>query len=280
VHPQTWPEDLDYKGKKVLVIGSGATAATLVPAIAGEVRARHDAAALADLFHSPAATRTSSPTRCASSRSTRSGSTRSCAARSCSTRPCSRARSSEPEAVAQELLAGVRASSARLRRREALHARYRPWRSASPSCPTATCSRGRAGKASVVTDEIDRFTEKGILLKSGQELEADIIVTATGFNLSVLGDIAFTIDGKPLDFADTVTYRGMMFTGVPNMLGVRLLPRELDAARRPDRRLRLPAAAHMEAEGRDARSCGRAAPRGQGHEAPAWIDPRTSIPAT
>jgi len=72
----------------------------------------------------------------------------------------------------------------------------------------------------VVTDEIDRFTDKGILLKSGQELEADIIVTATGFNLCVLGDIAFTIDGKPLDFADTVTYRGMMFTGVPNMAWV------------------------------------------------------------
>ena len=58
-----------------------------------------------------------------------------------------------------------------------------------------------AGKASVVTDEIDRFTETGILLKSGKVLEADIIVTATGFNLNVLGDIDFAIDGKPLDFA-------------------------------------------------------------------------------
>ena len=72
----------------------------------------------------------------------------------------------------------------------------------------------------MVTDEIERFTETGILLKSGQQLEADIIVTATGFNLSVLGDIDFAIDGKPLDFADTVTYRGMMFTGVPNMAWV------------------------------------------------------------
>jgi cation diffusion facilitator CzcD-associated flavoprotein CzcO len=65
-----------------------------------------------------------------------------------------------------------------------------------------------------------RFTKAGILLKSGKTLEADIIVTATGFNLNVLGDIAFAIDGKPLDFADTVTYRGMMFTGVPNMVWV------------------------------------------------------------
>ena len=78
----------------------------------------------------------------------------------------------------------------------------------------------KEGKASVVTDEIERFTEKGILLKSGKELEADIIITATGFDLSVLGDIAFTIDGKPLDLAKTVTYRGMMFTGVPNLVWV------------------------------------------------------------
>ena len=77
-----------------------------------------------------------------------------------------------------------------------------------------------AGRASVVTDEIDRFTEAGILLKSGKLLEADIIVTATGFNLNVLGDIEFSIDGKPLIFSDTVTYRGMMFTGVPNLVWV------------------------------------------------------------
>ena len=77
-----------------------------------------------------------------------------------------------------------------------------------------------SGKASVVTDEIDRFVANGILLKSGTVLEADIIVTATGFNLSPLGDIDFSIDGKALDFHDTVTYRGMMFTGVPNMVWV------------------------------------------------------------
>jgi cation diffusion facilitator CzcD-associated flavoprotein CzcO len=77
-----------------------------------------------------------------------------------------------------------------------------------------------AGKASMVTDEIDRFTEKGVVLQSGRELEADIIVTATGFNISVLGDIAFSVDGKRVDFHDTVTYRGMMFTGVPNLLWV------------------------------------------------------------
>jgi cation diffusion facilitator CzcD-associated flavoprotein CzcO len=98
---------------------------------------------------------------------------------------------------------------------------YRPWRQRIAFVPGADLFHSiKSGKASVVTDEIDRFAETGILLKSGEALEADIIVTATGFNLCILGDIAFAIDGKPLDFADTVTYRGMMFTGVPNMAWV------------------------------------------------------------
>ena len=71
-----------------------------------------------------------------------------------------------------------------------------------------------------VADGIERFDATGLRLTSGKHLDADIIVTATGFHLSVLGDIAFTVDGAPLDFADTVTYRGMMFTGVPNLAWV------------------------------------------------------------
>ena len=89
VHPQTWPEDLDYKDKQVVVIGSGATAATLVPAIAGRLRPRHPAAALADLFLPGPQPQSSWPTRCANWTSTRPGSTRSCDARSCSTSACS-----------------------------------------------------------------------------------------------------------------------------------------------------------------------------------------------
>ena len=76
------------------------------------------------------------------------------------------------------------------------------------------------GEVSVVTDEINKFTENGILLKSGSELSADIVATATGFNMNILGDIKFTIDGKKLNLNDTVTYRGMMFTTVPNLLWV------------------------------------------------------------
>jgi cation diffusion facilitator CzcD-associated flavoprotein CzcO len=128
----------------------------------------------------------------------------------------------EPEAVRNELLAGVRANLPE-DYDIATHftPKYKPWRQRIAFVPNADIFKGiSSGKASVVTDEIDRFTEKGLLLKSGKELEADIIVTATGFNLCALGDIAFTIDGKPLAFGDTVTYHGMMFTGVPNMVWI------------------------------------------------------------
>jgi cation diffusion facilitator CzcD-associated flavoprotein CzcO len=98
---------------------------------------------------------------------------------------------------------------------------YRPWRQRIAFVPDADLfTRIADGKASVVTDEIERFTEQGILLKSGQTLPADLIVTATGFNMTMMGDIAFSIDAEPLDFHETVTYRGTMFTGVPNLAWV------------------------------------------------------------
>jgi cation diffusion facilitator CzcD-associated flavoprotein CzcO len=222
VHPQRWPDDLVVANKKVVVIGSGATAATLIPAIADQCahvtmlqrsptyfRLGRNAIELAEqlrqlqvkeewiheivrrkiLFEQDAFTK-----RCLS----------------------------EPEQVKTELLGQI---SAVLGPDYdiATHftPNYRPWRQRIAFVPDADLFHGiKSGKASVVTDEIDRFTETGILLKSGQLLDADIIVTATGFNLCILGDIAFTVDGKPLDFADTVTYRGMMFTGVPNMAWV------------------------------------------------------------
>src|SRR5580704_3985562 len=222
VHPQRWPEDIELKDKKVVVIGSGATAATLIPAIAdkcGHVtmlqrsptffRLGRNAIELAEtlrqlqvkeewiheivrrkiLFEQDAFTR-----RCLS----------------------------EPEQVKKELLGQISAVlGPDYDMATHFTPRYRPWRQRIAFVPDADLFESiKIGKASVVTDEIARFTEEGILLKSGKTLEADIIVTATGFNLSILGDIAFAIDGKPLDFADTVTYRGMMFTGVPNMVWV------------------------------------------------------------
>ncbi|MFZ4605050.1 MAG: flavin-containing monooxygenase [Caulobacter sp.] len=222
VHPQTWPEDLEYKGKKVIVIGSGATAATLVPAIAG------------DTAHTTLLQR--SPTYFIPGRNENELAN---VLRELDLDPMlvhdivrrkvlfdqaafTKRAVEESEAVKNELLEGVRAFvGPDFDIAKHFTPKYRPWRQRIAFVPDGDLFQGVvAGKASVVTDEIERFTEKGILLKSGQELEADIIVTATGFNLSVLGDIKFVIDGKPLNFHDTVTYRGMMFTGVPNMVWV------------------------------------------------------------
>jgi cation diffusion facilitator CzcD-associated flavoprotein CzcO len=99
--------------------------------------------------------------------------------------------------------------------------RYAPWRQRIAFVPNGDFFQAvKAGKAGVVTDEIDRFVPEGIRLKSGKVLEADIIITATGFNLNVLGDIAFSVDGRPVDLSQSVTYRGMMFTGLPNLAWV------------------------------------------------------------
>ncbi len=222
VHPQTWPEDLDYSGKRVVVIGSGATAATIIPAMAPDCahitmlqrsptyfRIGRNAIELADelrrLQVDPAWIHEIVRRKILYEQDVF---TRRCTA--------------EPEVVKEELLAGIRAfvgPDYDIERH--FTPRYRPWQQRLAFVPDGDMFKGIAeGKASVVTDEIERFTERGILLKSGTLLEADIIVTATGFNLCVLGDIDFTIDGKPLVFSDTVTYRGMMFTGVPNMAWV------------------------------------------------------------
>src|SRR6185437_4311686 len=222
VHPQTWPDDLATEGKRVVVIGSGATAATLIPNIADKC------AHVTMLQRSPTFFRLGRNAIEIAEELRRlevdeewiheivrrkityeqDAFTRRCIA--------------EPEQVKKELIGQISAVLGP-DYDVATHftPRYRPWRQRIAFVPDADFFHTiKSGKASVVTDEIERFTEQGILLKSGGQLDADIIVTATGFNLCVLGDIAFTIDGKPLDFADTVTYRGMMFTGVPNMAWV------------------------------------------------------------
>jgi cation diffusion facilitator CzcD-associated flavoprotein CzcO len=222
VHPQNWPADLDYAGKTVVVIGSGATAATLIPAIAdacGHVtllqrsptyfRTGRNAIALADELRELGIDETW---------------IHEIVRRKILHDQSVFARRSfdEPEAVKQELLAGVRAYLGPDYDVDThFTPKYRPWRQRIAFIPEGDLFQGiSAGRASVVTDEIERFTETGILLKSGKALPADIIITATGFHLNVLGDIDFVIEGKPLVFSDTVTYRGMMFTGVPNMAWV------------------------------------------------------------
>jgi len=128
----------------------------------------------------------------------------------------------EPEVVRKELIDGVKAHLGPDYDVEThFTPRYRPWQQRLAFVPDGDLFAGiRSGKASVVTDEIERFDETGILLKSGNHLDADIIVTATGFHLSALGGIPFVVDGRDVAFSDTITYRGMMFTGIPNMAWV------------------------------------------------------------
>jgi len=222
VHPQTWPDDLDYAGKHVLVIGSGATAATLVPAIAP------------DCSHVTLLQR--SPTYFVTGRNENETADmlrgleipeewiheivrRKILADQAAVTQLA---FDEPELAKLLLLEGVKEYlGPDFDIEKHFTPRYRPWQQRIAFIPDGDLFEGiNAGKASVVTDEIDTFTENGILLKSGEELSADIIVTATGFNLNVMGDIAFTVDDEPLAFPDTVTYRGMMFTGVPNMVWI------------------------------------------------------------
>jgi cation diffusion facilitator CzcD-associated flavoprotein CzcO len=222
VHPQKWPEDLDYKNKRVIVIGSGATAATLIPAMA------KDTAHITMLQRSPTYFRTGR-NAIEIAETLRQLQVDEKWIHEITRRKIlfdqdafTRKTFEEPEAAKKDLLSAVEAYLGK-DYDIATHftPRYRPWRQRIAFIPDGDLFQGiKSGKASVVTDEIDRFTEKGILLKSGKELEADIIITATGFNLSANGDIDFAVDGKKLDFADTVTYRGMMFTGVPNLVWV------------------------------------------------------------
>ncbi|HEV2546768.1 MAG TPA: NAD(P)/FAD-dependent oxidoreductase [Stellaceae bacterium] len=222
VHPQTWPEHLDYAGKRVIVIGSGATAATLIPAIA------KDCAHVTMLQRSPTFFRTGR-NAIEIADELRKLQVDEAWIHEIVRRKILYEQSvftqrsfTEPEKVKQELLAGVRAYlGPDYPIDRDFTPSYRPWRQRIAFVPDGDFLQAiAAGQVSVVTEEIERFTETGIQLKSGKLLEADVIVTATGFHLSVLGDIDFTIDGEPLVFSDTVTYRGMMFTGVPNMAWV------------------------------------------------------------
>lgn len=222
VHPQTWPEDLDYKGKRVLVIGSGATAATVIPAMAP------DCAHITMLQRSPTYFRTGRNAIDIADELRKLQIDESWIHEIVRKKllyeqaQFTKRTFTEPEAVKKELLDNVRAYVGP-DYDVATHftPKYRPWQQRLAFIPDGDLFQGIAsGKASVVTDEIDRFVENGIRLKSGKVLEADIIVTATGFDISALGDIDFTIDHAPLNFSDTVTYRGMMFTGVPNLVWV------------------------------------------------------------
>ncbi len=218
VHPQTWPEGLDYAGKRVVVIGSGATAATVVPAIA-PVCEHVTMLQRSPTYFSPGV-----------NRHWLADTLRELNVDDASVHDIVRRKIvfdqyrflqrtlDDPDSTVQDLLKGVLAYLPKETVEKHFTPRYRPWQQRIAVVPDGDLfEQIKAERVSVVTDRIERFTPDGILVEGGQELKADIIVTATGFDLSVLGDIHFTIDGSDLDFANTVTYRGMMFTGVPNM---------------------------------------------------------------
>lgn len=222
VHPQTWPEDIKTEGKEIVVIGSGATAATLLPSIAG--KSKH----ITMLQRSPTYFRTGRNAIEIAEELRRLQVDEEWIHEIVRRKilyeqsAFTKASMEKPEKVKKDLLDNIRNLLGPDYDVDThFTPKYRPWRQRIAFVPEADLFKAiKDGKASVVTDEIERFTETGILLKSGKELKADIIVTATGFHLSVMGDIDFEVDGKPVNWADTVTYRGMMFTGVPNLAWV------------------------------------------------------------
>ncbi|MFO7550690.1 MAG: NAD(P)/FAD-dependent oxidoreductase [Haliea sp.] len=218
VRPQHWPEDLDYRDQRVVIIGSGATAMTLVPALA------ETAAKVTMLQRSPTYVisrpardqlanllRTLLPERWAYA-ITRWKNTRL-------QQWLYRKTRTQPDKVRKHLLGRLRKELGPdfdLERH--FTPSYQPWDQRLCLVPDGDLYAAlRSGRAEVVTDHIAEFTERGIRLQSGAELPADIIVTATGLELVVMGDIAFEVDGKAVDFSQCWTWRGMMYSGVPNM---------------------------------------------------------------
>ncbi|MYR07285.1 FAD-dependent oxidoreductase [Gordonia sp. SID5947] len=217
VHPQHWPENLDYAGKRVVVIGSGATAVTLLPAMAD------DAAHITMLQRTPTyiiplpredAIANALKKALGDKRGYALTRQKNVAQQRLLFELCQRfpkvARRMIRKINASQLPEGYPVD-------EHFNPPYNPWDQRLCVVPDSDLFRTiRKGKASIVTDRIDTFTETGILLESGEELEADIVVTATGLNLKIIGGIDLTVDGRPVSMPDTVVYRGMMLSGVPN----------------------------------------------------------------
>ncbi|WP_416832665.1 MAG: flavin-containing monooxygenase [Erythrobacter sp.] len=226
VHAQKWDPDYDYSGKRVLVIGSGATAATaatVVPELA------KSAAHVTMLQRSPTYFFCSENKNELADRLREIGIDEPTIHRvvrqqimhdqDVLTKRCIE----EPDTVFEELKELVRAFTDKPDFEFEPHftPRYRVWQQRLAFCPDGDVFRAAvSGKVSVVTDTIDHFAPEGVVTASDELIEADLIIAATGFRLSVMGDIPFEVDGAPVNWNDSVTYRGMMFTGVPNMAWV------------------------------------------------------------
>lgn len=217
VHPQHWPEDLDYTGKKVVVIGSGATAVTLVPAMAeraGHVTMLQRSPTYImpvpskDAFANSAKKVLGDRLGYALARRKNIGQQRA-VYQFCQKYPAL-ARRIIRYVNARRLPAGYPVD-------QHFSPAYNPWDQRLCAVPDSDLFRAiSSGSASVVTDRIATFTERGILLESGREVEADAIVTATGLNLQAFGGMSLTVDGAVVNLPEHVAYKGMMLTDVPN----------------------------------------------------------------
>jgi monooxygenase len=217
VHPQAWPEDLDYAGKRVVVIGSGATAVTLVPAMAEQ------AAHVTMLQRSPSYIGAlPSEDKIANLLRRALGDRRGYAA----TRWKNVARQSllfrlsrrRPELVKSMLRkAAIQQLPAGYEIDVHFKPSYNPWDQRLCLAPDGDLFRAiRRGQARVVTGQIATFTKSGVRLESGEELDADVIVTATGLRLLALGGIILAVDGREVKLPETMAYKGLMISGVPN----------------------------------------------------------------
>jgi len=221
IHPQFWPEALDYSGKRVVVIGSGATAVTIVPEMAKQ------AAHVTMLQRSPTyiVARPSEDTvanwlraRLPAKLAYRLTRLKNIAL----TMYFYRLARKKPEKTKQGILAMAKQALGPDYDVEThFKPSYNPWDQRLCLVPDADLFQAiRAGSASVETGHIETFTESSIRLQSGKELPADIVVTATGLKLNVLGDVEISVDGDKINLAKALTYKGIMFSGVPNLAWV------------------------------------------------------------
>jgi cation diffusion facilitator CzcD-associated flavoprotein CzcO len=221
IHPQFWPKDLDYAGKKVVVIGSGATAVTIVPAMA------QSGAGHVTMLQRTPTWMASRPAKDAFANTLRKVLPEGLAYRVTRAKNIflqdlmfKRART-QPEKAKDFLTKQMRSHLGEHYDEQAFTPPYNPWDQRLCLVPDADFFEAiKAGKAGVVTDQIEAFDKTGIKLKSGKHLDADIVVTATGLTMSFAGKIAMSVDGKPIDFSQHYFYRNCMFSNVPNLAGV------------------------------------------------------------
>ena len=218
VHPQNWPEDIDLKDKKVVLIGSGATAATLLPNIADEC------AQVTMLQRSPTYFWTGENRNELADRLRMLELPEEWVHETVRRDLLHEAKmvqytaAEHPELVKEELLKVVREYLGEELTQKHFMPSYRPWQQRLAFVPDGDLFKAVTdGKASIVTDHIERFTENGIQLRSGDVLEADVVITATGFNLLLMGGIPYEVNGQQIDFAKTYTHRGIMISDVPNL---------------------------------------------------------------